>query len=221
MSLDLLDAAARGACGQPHDGGVAARRLLLAEGFCDIGSVDLLEGGPNLVAGTDAIRTVRDSRTDILTGWGEPTTPALLSHGIGPSFRAWLGAVWFDPGGLRVGGGQWPRRPAWCLATGCAMPQPDPCGPSLPKAMPVVSVRHRARATKGRARSWGCGRWAARSIETRRGHAVSTAAAMRRRASATALAVAAAAMASPAKTVAAPVRSSWAPTSPEPIDAAA
>jgi arginine N-succinyltransferase len=91
LCVDLLPAEARKVLGKPHDNGVPALRLLLSEGFNDFGSIDLLEGGPNLVARTKELATIQGSRSvplELAVSGGER---AVMCAGSGLGFRAWYG----------------------------------------------------------------------------------------------------------------------------------
>ena len=84
--VSMLPDAARAALGRPHDDGVRARDMLLAEGFRQEGYVDIFDGGPTLSVDIDAIRTVRDSRVlTAVAGGGDAA--ALICAGTGAGFR--------------------------------------------------------------------------------------------------------------------------------------
>lgn len=94
LCANLLTREARAVLGKTHESGTPALRLLLAEGFNDIGSIDLLEGGPNLVTRTDELTTLRASTLAPLV-IGVAGERALACAGRCDEFRAWLGT--FDP----------------------------------------------------------------------------------------------------------------------------
>ena len=90
----MLPENARLAIGRPHPSGRAAMRMLETEGFRFEGYVDIFDGGPTMVANTDAIRSIADARTDKLAA----TSPsdgghAIVATGRLVGFRACLGDV--------------------------------------------------------------------------------------------------------------------------------
>jgi arginine N-succinyltransferase len=89
--IDLLPDSARGAIGQCHADGVAARRLLEREGLRFEGVIDIFDGGPLLACRIADTRTVRDSlRLPFVAGavTGEPR--ALVSNDRVSGFRCTL-----------------------------------------------------------------------------------------------------------------------------------
>lgn len=54
----MLNDSARSVIGIPHPNGRAAMRMLETEGFNNPGYVDIFDGGPTLVARTDALKTI-------------------------------------------------------------------------------------------------------------------------------------------------------------------
>jgi arginine N-succinyltransferase len=58
----MLPESARAVMGVPHPSGRAAMKMLEAEGFNFDCYIDIFDGGPTMVAPTDQIRTVRESR---------------------------------------------------------------------------------------------------------------------------------------------------------------
>jgi arginine N-succinyltransferase len=86
--IDLLPDTARGAIGQCHPDGVAARRLLEKEGLRFEGVIDIFDGGPLLACQVADTRCVRESRRlPFVAGHvtGEPK--ALLSNDSIADFR--------------------------------------------------------------------------------------------------------------------------------------
>jgi arginine N-succinyltransferase len=59
----MLPESARQVMGVPHPSGRAAMKMLEKEGFHYECYVDIFDGGPTMIAPTDQIRTVRESRT--------------------------------------------------------------------------------------------------------------------------------------------------------------
>ena len=58
----MLPEIARSVMGVPHPSGRAAMKMLEGEGFSYDCYIDIFDGGPTMIAATDQIRTVRDSR---------------------------------------------------------------------------------------------------------------------------------------------------------------
>jgi arginine N-succinyltransferase len=58
----MLAESARHVMGVPHPSGRAAMKMLENEGFRYDGYIDIFDGGPTMIAPTDEIRTIRDSR---------------------------------------------------------------------------------------------------------------------------------------------------------------
>jgi arginine N-succinyltransferase len=90
----LLPEEAQAALGQPHDAGVAAQRLLAAEGFGFHGYVDIFDGGPTMDVAVGEIRTVREAEparvSGPLSGGG---TVRLVGGGRLKAFRCAAGPV--------------------------------------------------------------------------------------------------------------------------------
>lgn len=87
---------ARGAMGKPHRAGRRALDYLEREGFSFEGVIDLLDGGPAVVAKTRGIRTIKSTmmlplRTGLVDG--QEGLPAYLSVGDGLDFRCSSAAV--------------------------------------------------------------------------------------------------------------------------------
>ena len=61
--VDLLADSAKAVMGQPHPSGRAALRMLEHEGFVFDRYIDIFDGGPTVLATTDQIRTIRESRS--------------------------------------------------------------------------------------------------------------------------------------------------------------
>jgi arginine N-succinyltransferase len=64
----MLPESARAVMGVPHPSGRAAMRMLEREGFSYDCYIDIFDGGPTMIAQTDQVRTVRDSRDLLLVG---------------------------------------------------------------------------------------------------------------------------------------------------------
>src|SRR3546814_1797088 len=57
----MLDEHARAVIGVPHPSGRAAMKMLENEGFRFDGYLDIFDGGPTMVAQTDAVRSVSEA----------------------------------------------------------------------------------------------------------------------------------------------------------------
>lgn len=96
LYLSLLPAAAQAALGQPHDDGRPAYDMLIAEGFHAGDYVDIFDGGPTVVADIDAVKTVRDAQTRVMTGEAAGGVRSLVAVGNGARFRVARGDVHSD-----------------------------------------------------------------------------------------------------------------------------
>ncbi|MEP3421864.1 MAG: arginine N-succinyltransferase [Erythrobacter sp.] len=98
--ISMLSEDARSVIGVPHPTGRAAMRMLENEGFRYEGYVDIFDGGPSMVAPTDQVTSVKDSREATLSrvdlAEGER---AILATGKLQDFRACYGARSFDDNG--------------------------------------------------------------------------------------------------------------------------
>lgn len=100
----MLREEARSVIGVPHPTGRAAMRMLENEGFVYDGYVDIFDGGPTMVAATNQVKSVRESRSDTLTGMDiEEGERAILATGRLDTFRACYGARRLDDeGGIAI-----------------------------------------------------------------------------------------------------------------------
>jgi arginine N-succinyltransferase len=90
----MLSDAARGVIALPHPNGRAAMRMLEAEGFRHDGYVDIFDGGPTMIARTDAIRSVHDAHAATLSATDlEAGAKAIVASGRLAGFRAAYGKV--------------------------------------------------------------------------------------------------------------------------------
>jgi len=98
--ISMLSEDARSVIGVPHPTGRAAMRMLENEGFRYEGYVDIFDGGPSMVAPTDEVTSVKNSREAKLTKVdlteGER---AIIATGRLQDFRACYGARSFDEDG--------------------------------------------------------------------------------------------------------------------------
>lgn len=94
----LLPDAAREVIGQTHLAGAGARRYLEAEGFRYDGAIDIFDAGPSLKVPRDDLRTVSDSRIEIVhcaNEGNELNLEAMVSNDILTNFRCVLANVGF------------------------------------------------------------------------------------------------------------------------------
>jgi arginine N-succinyltransferase len=92
--VDLLAESAKAVMGQPHPSGRAALRMLEHEGFIFDRYIDIFDGGPTVVAPTDQIRTVRESRGEAIAEvGGDHGTKMLIGAGRLKNFRACCATV--------------------------------------------------------------------------------------------------------------------------------
>ena len=87
--VSLLAESGRAVMGQPHPTGRAALRMLEHEGFVFDRYIDIFDGGPTVIAPTDQIRTIRESRADtVLEIGGDEGAGMLVAAGRLHDFRA-------------------------------------------------------------------------------------------------------------------------------------
>ena len=100
----MLDADARKVIGTPHLSGRAAMRMLENEGFRYDGYVDIFDGGPTMVAVTEQVSSVANSRSATLASVDiEEGERAIIATGKLETFRACYGARAFDEdGGIAI-----------------------------------------------------------------------------------------------------------------------
>jgi len=97
----MLPESARAVMGIPHPTGRAAMKMLEAEGFQFDCYIDIFDGGPTMVANTDQIRTVRESRELLLAEVADSVDGPnmLLARGHLADFLACCGPVRIAPDG--------------------------------------------------------------------------------------------------------------------------
>lgn len=102
--IAMLDDDARSVIGVPHPTGRAAMRMLENEGFRYEGYVDIFDGGPTMIAPTDAVSSVKNSICKTVTGLSiEEGERAILATGYLGTFRACFGARVLDAdGGIAI-----------------------------------------------------------------------------------------------------------------------
>ena len=92
--VSLLDESAQAVIGQPHSSGRPALRMLEEEGFHYDRYVDIFDGGPTVVARTDAIRSVREAAYERVQKIGEDgRTKVLAATGRLKDFKACMATV--------------------------------------------------------------------------------------------------------------------------------
>lgn len=102
---DLLPQAARQALGKPHRDSQPAYDMLVAEGFLDIGYVDIFDGGPQVLCEIDQLKAVREGASAVVSAIEPPSPDAgqtLISSGRGLTFRAARGAAETCANGVRL-----------------------------------------------------------------------------------------------------------------------
>ena len=94
----MLPESARAVMGVPHPSGRAAMKMLESEGFQFDCYIDIFDGGPTMVAPTDQIRTVRESRELVLAAIAEKVEGPnmMLARGRLADFVACCGPVHTD-----------------------------------------------------------------------------------------------------------------------------
>ena len=98
----MLPESARHVIGLPHPNGRAAMRMLETEGFAPSGYVDIFDGGPTMIAATDAIRSVAQAAAATFTGTADGGTQALVATGRLDAFRAAYAQVSPAEGGVAL-----------------------------------------------------------------------------------------------------------------------
>ncbi|WP_417621365.1 arginine N-succinyltransferase [Parasphingorhabdus sp.] len=84
----MLSESARAAIGVPHTSGRAAMRMLENENFSYDGYVDIFDGGPTMVARTNDVTSIRDSKSGTITAIKEGEVKAIISSGSLQDFQA-------------------------------------------------------------------------------------------------------------------------------------
>ncbi|RPF70905.1 arginine N-succinyltransferase [Aurantiacibacter spongiae] len=91
--IAMLDDEARKVIGLPHPSGRAAMRMLEHEGFSYEGYVDIFDGGPTMVARTDAVRSIAGAHCGETVDCGlAKGEKALIAAGEMADFRCCYGA---------------------------------------------------------------------------------------------------------------------------------
>ena len=100
----MLNETARAAIGVPHPNGRAAMRMLENENFSYDGYVDIFDGGPTMIAKTDDVTSVRNSREATITSIDTGKTKAIISHGHLDEFQATYAMIEEADEGLTIDG---------------------------------------------------------------------------------------------------------------------
>jgi arginine N-succinyltransferase len=99
----MLADSARKVIGLPHPTGRAAMRMLEEEGFSYEGYVDIFDGGPTMVARTEAVASIRDAREALVVDAElERGEMALLAAGRLGAFRCCYGIREFRDDGVAI-----------------------------------------------------------------------------------------------------------------------
>ncbi|WP_010163928.1 MULTISPECIES: arginine N-succinyltransferase [unclassified Sphingomonas] len=99
----MLPETARAVIGLPHPSGRAAMRMLENEGFAYENYVDIFDGGPTMIAKTDAVRTIRDVQTSTVVATDfDGGDQALIASGRLADFRCVYGDVRACTGGVVI-----------------------------------------------------------------------------------------------------------------------
>ena len=100
--LAMLSEGARSVVGIPHPSGRAAMRMLENEGFAFENYIDIFDGGPTMTARTDQVSSIRNARTDTITGIADGTIRALGAAGTCADFRCTFAVVGETEGGVTM-----------------------------------------------------------------------------------------------------------------------
>ena len=84
----MLSESARAAIGVPHTSGRAAMRMLENENFSYDGYIDIFDGGPTMIAKTDDVTSIRNSKSADITAIAEGEIKSIISHGSLANFQA-------------------------------------------------------------------------------------------------------------------------------------
>ena len=97
----MLPETATHVMGVPHPSGRAAMRMLEREGFRQDCYIDIFDGGPTMMAATDEVRTIRDSRMEVLGSLEESVDgpSMMLAAGNRGTFVAACGNMRHEPDG--------------------------------------------------------------------------------------------------------------------------
>ncbi|MEL6875174.1 MAG: arginine N-succinyltransferase [Pseudomonadota bacterium] len=100
----MLNETARAAIGVPHPNGRAAMRMLENENFSYDSYVDIFDGGPTMIAKTDDVTSVRNSKEVQISRIDVGKTKAIVSHGHLHDFQATYAMIEELDDGLTIDG---------------------------------------------------------------------------------------------------------------------
>jgi arginine N-succinyltransferase len=98
----MLSESARAAIGIPHPNGRAAMRMLENENFSYDGYVDIFDGGPTMIAKTDDVTSIRNSKSAKISAIAKGGTKAIISHGNLGNFQATYAMLDENDDGLTI-----------------------------------------------------------------------------------------------------------------------
>ncbi len=100
----MLSETARAAIGIPHPNGRAAMRMLENENFSYDGYVDIFDGGPTMIAKTDNVTSVKNTKSDKIIGITASGAglKSIISHGRLHDFQATYAFIGEVEGGVTI-----------------------------------------------------------------------------------------------------------------------
>ncbi|WP_373490253.1 arginine N-succinyltransferase [Parasphingorhabdus sp.] len=98
----MLSDSARAAIGVPHTSGRAAMRMLENENFSYEGYVDIFDGGPTMVAKTNDVTSIRESKAAPITAIEEGEIKSIISSGSLDNFQATYAMVSENAEGVTI-----------------------------------------------------------------------------------------------------------------------
>jgi len=98
----MLSDSARAAIGVPHTSGRAAMRMLENENFSYDGYVDIFDGGPTMMAKTNDVTSIRNSKAGSITAIEEGEIKSIISSGTLERFQATYAMVTENADGVTI-----------------------------------------------------------------------------------------------------------------------
>ncbi|MEJ6594409.1 arginine N-succinyltransferase [Parasphingorhabdus sp.] len=98
----MLSDSARASIGVPHTSGRAAMRMLETENFSYDGYVDIFDGGPTMVAKTNDVTSIRNSKSAVITAIEEGEIKSIISSGALEKFQATYAMVLENADGVTI-----------------------------------------------------------------------------------------------------------------------
>ncbi len=98
----MLNDSARAAIGVPHTSGRAAMRMLANENFSYDGYIDIFDGGPTMIAKTNDVTSIRNSKAAAITAIKEGEIKSIISSGSLEKFQATYAMVTENPEGVTI-----------------------------------------------------------------------------------------------------------------------